>query len=226
MRRIHWFTVFLLLFAVSVVSGCASKKSGGVPIVSTASQQRTQFESRLATVEENLSHITGDEEDITSATIDAPEVDQPSSKRVVTIIVVHHTAGSQGSDAERIIPAFSRLHSRRFNTMPSSLGMTVAYHYIIMADGAIHQTRDEGDIGYHAGDWEVNKTSIGICLTGNLEQHKPTVAQIESLDRLVRRLQGERNIVKIFPHSHCRATLCCGENLKAEIRKLPWGEHF
>ena len=210
MWRANWFAAFLLLLTVSAVSGCAAKKSK-VSIVSTASQQQAQFEDRLATVERNLSQV---------------ESDQLGSKRVVTIIVVHHTAGSQSNDAERIIPTISRLHSRRFSTMPASLGLTVAYHYMIMSDGAIYRTRDEEDIGYHAGDWEVNKVSVGICLVGNFEEHKPTRQQIQSLDRLVRQLQQERNIVKVIPHSHCKATLCCGKYLEAEIRKLPWGKYF
>ena len=187
-------------------------------------QEQAQFENRLAAVERNLEQITG-EEGVSSAETDVDTTDRDFG-RVVTIIVVHHTAGSQSSDAERIIPAISRLHSRKFNTMPASLGLMVAYHYLIMSDGAIHQTRDEEDIGYHAGDWEVNKTSIGICLTGNFEKHKPTRQQIQSLDRLVRRIQSERNIVKVVPHSHCKATLCCGRHLEAALRKLSWGKHF
>ena len=210
----NWFFVVFLLLLAAAVSGCASK-NGGVPIISATSQQQ-EFENRLEKVERNLSRIVGD-----------AEVDPPGSGgRVVDTIVIHHTAGSASSDAERIIPAISRLHSRRFKSMPASLGLTVAYHYIIMSDGAVHQTRDEGVIGYHAGNWEVNKASIGICLVGNFEEYKPTQQQIRSLDALVRRIQRERNILKIVPHSHCKATLCCGKHLEAEIRKLPWGEHF
>ena len=207
----RWFWLFLLALCAAVAtSGCASR--------GLSSSDRA-FIAGLSEQPKKVPELQSEEEQ------KVPEL-RSVGGRMVNIIVVHHTAGSQSDDAERIIPAISRLHSRRLNAMSASLGLTVAYHYIIMSDGAVHQTRNEGDIGHHAGNWEVNKTSIGICLTGNFEKHKPTREQIQSLDRLVRRLQQERNIVKIIPHSHCRATLCCGKYLEAEIRKLPWGEHF
>ena len=149
-----------------------------------------------------------------------------STNRSVTTVVVHHTAGTMSNDIRQVVSEINRLHSRKFGKMGKSLGLTISYHYLITPDGKVWRTRDLEDVGYHAGNWNVNLHSIGVCLVGNFEKYRPTRAQVQSLDRLVRRLRSERGISKVIPHSYCRATLCCGENLKREIRKLSWGRNF
>ena len=148
------------------------------------------------------------------------------TNRSVTTIVVHHTAGTMSNDIKQVASGINRLHGRKFRKMSKSLNLTIAYHYLITPDGKVWRTRDLQDVGYHAGDWNVNLHSIGICLVGDFSKHQPTRAQVRSLDRLVQRLRGERGISKVIPHSYCRATLCCGEHLKREVRKLSWGRHF
>lgn len=148
------------------------------------------------------------------------------TRRPVTTIVVHHTAGVASDDIRQVSSEISRLHRRKFRKMGKSVGLHVAYHFLITPNGKVWKTRDPDDVGHHAGNWNVNKYSIGICLAGDFSKHKPTRAQVQALDRLVRRLQGERRISKVIPHSYCRATLCCGEYLSREIRKLSWGRHF
>ena len=152
--------------------------------------------------------------------------EEGEKRRKVTILVIHHTAGPASNDVGTLIPTISRLHGKRFKKMEPSMGLMISYHYLITPDGNVWPTRDENDIGHHAGDWEVNERSIALTLIGDFSKHRPTRRQVQSLDRLVRRLMSERRIQKVIPHSHCRATLCCGEYLSQEIRKLSWGEHF
>ena len=148
-------------------------------------------------------------------------------RRPITTIVVHHTAGMASNDIRQVSAEISRLHRRKFRQMGKSAGLHVAYHYLITPNGKVWQVRDPDDIGHHAGNWNVNKHSLGICLVGDFSKHRPTKAQVKSLDTLVRRLQAERQIKRsVIPHSYCRATLCCGEYLKREIRKLSWGRYF
>ena len=148
------------------------------------------------------------------------------TNRSVTTIVVHHTAGMASNDIKQVVSGINRLHARKFRKMGKSLGLTIAYHYLITPDGKVWRTRDLQDVGYHAGDWNVNLHSIGVCLVGDFTKYRPTKSQVRSLDRLVRRLRSERRISKVIPHSYCRATLCCGEHLKREVRRFSWGKHF
>lgn len=147
-------------------------------------------------------------------------------RRSITTIVVHHTAGMASNDIKQVSKEISRLHKRRFRNMDKSVGLHVAYHYLVTPDGRVWKARDPDDIGHHAGNWSVNKRSVAICVVGDFSKYRPTKAQVRSLDTLVKRLQSERRIKRVIPHSYCRATLCCGEYLKREIRKFSWGRYF
>ncbi|MCY4577144.1 MAG: peptidoglycan recognition family protein [Candidatus Kaiserbacteria bacterium] len=148
------------------------------------------------------------------------------TRRAITTIVVHHTAGVASNDIKQVTAEISRLHRRKFRKMGKSAGLHIAYHYLITPNGKVWKVRDPDDVGHHAGNWRVNKHSVAVCLAGDFSKHRPTKAQVASLDALVRQLQKERRIRNVIPHSHCRATLCCGEYLKREVRKLSWGKHF
>ena len=216
------FLFLLVLLSVFLVGGCATKLTEG-----DRAFLRSITDGTASTSDSETSVSKPERREVveTEGSVEIPSA-RGGSGRTVTIIVVHHTAGSMNDNSRQVISSISELHSRRFKSMKPSFGLMVAYHYLITPNGKVWNTRDESDIGYHAGDWEVNKASVGICLVGNFEKYKPTRQQMKSLDLLVRRLQRERNITKVVPHSHCKATLCCGKHLEAEIRKLPWGEHF
>ena len=147
-------------------------------------------------------------------------------RRSITTVVVHHTAGMASNDIEQVSSEINRLHGQKFRKMGKSLNFTIAYHYLITPNGKVWKSRHPNDVGHHVGNLDVNKRSIAICVVGDFSKHKPTKAQVRSLDSLVKGLQKERRITKVIPHSHCRATLCCGEHLKREVRKLSWGKYF
>lgn len=54
----------------------------------------------------------------------------------------------------------------------------IGYHYVIRADGGIELGRDIKMVGAHA--FGRNKDSIGVCITGNFNNHKPTQEQYYS----------------------------------------------
>ena len=147
-------------------------------------------------------------------------------RRPITTIVVHHTAGQSSNNIDRVASDISRLHQKRFRTMRKSAGWHIAYHYLITPDGKVWETRSPNDVGHHAGNGTVNRCSLAICLVGDFSKHRPTRAQVQSLDSLVQSLRQERRITAVIPHSYCKATLCCGKYLKREVRKLSWGRHF
>lgn len=100
-------------------------------------------------------------------------------------IVAHHSAIEQGNAA-----IYGAAHRRR--RMTNGL----AYHFVIgngidSGDGEIEiGPRWKGQLrGGHVGNWSVNESGIGICLVGNLENHRPTPRQRLSLIQLIDYLQ-------------------------------------
>ena len=139
-------------------------------------------------------------------------------------LVVHHSATPDGS-AE----GFERFHRGK--------GWDgLAYHFVITngkggPDGEL-QVSDrwwEQKHGAHAGSFhgqpeernKFNEFGIGICLIGNFEKQRPTQKQLETLARLIKRLQKEFDIASedVVGHRHVKSTACPGRN-------FPWQTLF
>jgi N-acetyl-anhydromuramyl-L-alanine amidase AmpD len=99
----------------------------------------------------------------------------------------------------------------------SKTGLYIAYHYVIGGKGEIKQTRLDDEIGYHASNWPVNKTSIGICLLGNFDVEKPNPVQLFTLRDLIKKIKGKFYIKEVVGHRKYSAKTCPGKNLSDKM---------
>lgn len=154
--------------------------------------------------------------------------------RLITCIVIHHSVSPRDQDIAVSAASFSKNHKQRLGgrstiLLPQSVwrkqnvpeNSYVAYHYIINGKGDLLQTRNEWEVGYHASDIGINKSSIGICLTGNFDKDKPTGAQWERLERLVQDLLARypKARERIYPHRMFAKKSCPGTNITDDIIK-------
>ena len=123
-------------------------------------------------------------------------------------IVIHHSASSRDRTT---IPDINTWHKARDFTL-SSLGYYIGYHYVILADGEVVQTRRDNEVGCHCIP---NTGKLGICLTGNFEVEIPTDLQLSALKTLSDKLCKVYNIDnrQILGHRELSNTACPGENL-------------
>jgi LysM repeat protein len=95
----------------------------------------------------------------------------------------------------------------------------IGYHFIIDTSGRVFEGRPMKYQGAHAGNNEVNRLNIGICLIGDFERQRVPQEQrralLETLDRLC--LDYGINRSAVFGHKHFRVTACPGKNLSAII---------
>ena len=94
----------------------------------------------------------------------------------------------------------------------------IGYQYFIEKDGTIFRGRLDREEGAHTvGDTAhyYNRTSIGICLQGNMEIEEATPAQLKSLKALIdyKKQQYQIDNNRIYGHRELQATLCPGKNL-------------
>lgn len=140
-----------------------------------------------------------------------PQVNNPE------YIIIHHSATKQG-DAE----TFRRAHMAKG-------WRDIGYHYVIgngtySGDGEVETGRPENESGAHCSADGMNFKSIGICLVGNFDIDKPTIAQMEALKRLCRDIMARYKIPvsKVLGHGEVKgaATNCPGRYFDmAEFRK-------
>jgi N-acetyl-anhydromuramyl-L-alanine amidase AmpD len=95
-------------------------------------------------------------------------------------VVLHHSATA--STAKGSNPyAYAQFHVNERGW--SGIG----YHYVIQPDGKIFQTNELATVSNHVQN--ANTRSIGVCLSGNFDNEKPTQDAIASLLWLLRHLQ-------------------------------------
>lgn len=146
------------------------------------------------------------------------EIDRPKVKKHLWRYIIVHNSGTKQGNAK----VFEYYH-RNTRKMPNGL----AYHFVIgngtsSGDGQIEiGNRWKRQInGGHVHSDYLNSIAIGICLVGDYNRSKPTKAQLESLEELVRYLRkrvgktdGKAAIVK--PHREVNpprwATDCPGD---------------
>jgi N-acetylmuramoyl-L-alanine amidase len=130
-------------------------------------------------------------------------------------IIIHHSATAQG-DAE----TFRRAHKAKG-------WRDIGYHYVIgngtySGDGEVETGRPENESGAHCSADGMNFKSIGICLVGNFDIDKPSIAQMEALEILCRDIMARYKIPvsKVLGHGEVDATNCPGKNFDmAAFRK-------
>lgn len=145
-------------------------------------------------------------------------------------ITVHHTAE----------PAHTHTHESTVREMRDLQRMhqqdrgwaDLGYHFMIDQAGRIVEGRPLTAQGAHAGDSDLNRGNIGICLIGNFVSQPdrgsdyaiaqaPTSEQMQALEKLVSELQARYAIRsnQIWSHSHLKETACPGPELEAWVQR-------
>jgi N-acetylmuramoyl-L-alanine amidase len=124
-----------------------------------------------------------------------------------TVIIIHHSASPRSTKVGDI----DRWHTARWPNFVSRRGFRVGYHYVIEQNGFVTQTRDHDEEGAHT--LGMNKSSIGICLTGNFNDYEPTIEQINAVFKLIKQLRAEYGNLPTRPHRYYAKTDCFGKRL-------------
>ena len=82
-------------------------------------------------------------------------------------------------------------------------------------DGSFERLLNETQIGWHAGNWKINKRSIAICLDNDYEGQDPSDEVLAKLAEHIRREYPDvKNVI-----GHCEAnqgTVCPGANFLSD----------
>lgn len=133
-------------------------------------------------------------------------------------IDIHHSAIYAKDNTAKQFDIVNNSHHARFGeSVKSSFGFYVGYHYFIERDGEVKQARLITEVGAHDDAAQRNFKAIGICFAGNMELQKVTNEQVISMVELVRNLQKDplidKNEENYQPHRHWKATACPGHNI-------------
>lgn len=131
-------------------------------------------------------------------------------KRLTTnSILIHHSVTPQEWGKAQTVNNIASSHIKRGLNAP---GGDISYHFLIGKDWT-YQCRPLNTVGYHAGKWAANLTSVAICIVGNFNDDKPTEYQQKELARLVGEMRGHFGKLTIKLHREIKLTACPGGNI-------------
>lgn len=159
---------------------------------------------------------------------------EPIVKRLIdpmggtpTRITVHHSNSpiDNDPDAEEVLRKFDRNAIKGIN-QPEKWAC-IGYHFIIARDGRVFEGRPIAYQGAHAGNPEVNRLNIGVCLIGDFEHHPVPKLQRDTLAAVLDQLRSDYGIPRqqVFGHKHFKpSTECPGRYLQRVVDSYRQGE--
>jgi hypothetical protein len=132
--------------------------------------------------------------------------DWDSEREEPDTIVIHHTSNRPGITAARLsamellriyVPTYAHPDEadkrRGIEGQPIYSGHFVdgkqvftIYHWLVRPDGATERHLPDSAIGFHAGNWDINRRSIAICIDDDLRDREPTPETIQGIASIVR----------------------------------------
>lgn len=86
-----------------------------------------------------------------------------------------------------------------------------AYHWWVEADGTVTRLLPDEAIGWHAGNWEVNCSSVAICINDDLTDKAPTEAALASVRRIMDEHYGGWGL-EVLGHREANPKTACPGN--------------
>lgn len=186
--------------------------------------------SRLKWLRKELFHAVeyGLKNNIIPLAEDNEVFDFDSEREPINTLVIHHTEGRPQVDLDELNTlGFLLQYAQEFLKGGLILDQPITdkavgsghyrdgrqvfypYHWIIKPSGEAVRLLDDKNIGWHAGNWEVNKRSIGVALAGNFDNTPPPENQIEGLTKLIRDEYAFINPQKILGHYEINSRKTC-----------------
>lgn len=169
--------------------------------------------------------------------------DMDAERKPIDTLVIHHTSMEPGLRSSRLnavhminiyIPYYANptlAGEEHLKDKPLWSGhfmggqqVFYGYHWLMRMDGSFEQLLENRHLGWQAGNWQINRKSVAICLDNDYENQNPT-------DEVISKLA--QHIVKNYPHikpeqviGHCEAregTVCPGDGFmngwRQQLRK-------
>lgn len=155
-----------------------------------------------------------------------------AERQPVDTIVIHHTSNSQSYSLARLnavhllnlyvpyyinptVPGEEHLEGQPLWSNHFSGGKQVfyAYHWMVRMDGTCERLLRDNQIGWQAGNWNINCRSVGICLDNDYAKSEPSPAVLAALTELIKQHYSGVPHENIIGHSEVvpGRTTCPGE---------------
>ncbi len=159
-----------------------------------------------------------------------PDLDE--QRLPIDTIVIHHTSSDPGYGLDFLnavhllniyVPYFANPTDGREKALKGTAlwsnhfrdGQQVfyGYHWLMRMDGTFERLLEDDQIGWQAGNWEVNRRSIAICLDNDYENKDPEPQILQKLADFIKKQYPQVKPEGVIGHCEARqGTICPGKN--------------
>lgn len=187
-----------------------------------AAEQLTELNKKIRNFFETALH----EGEVTLAD-SGPNLDE--QRQPIDTIVIHHTSAEPGyqlsyMNAVQLLNIYATAYASSAVRQERSLKQTAiwsghfnngqqifwGYHWLLRMDGQPERLLPDKQVGWHSGNWDMNKRSIGICLDNDYEKKDPTDETLQFLASHIARYYPD--VKNIIGHCEVTNTLCPGSD--------------
>ena len=160
---------------------------------------------------------------------DGPNMDV--ERQQIDTVVIHHTSHTPGyrlsyMNAVQLLNVYAAYFCKPSDDEKSLTGKPVwsnhlqegqpvfyVYHWLLRMDGRAERLLADNHIGWHAGNWDVNTRSVGICLDNDYEFADPEPATLKMLAQFIKKHYPQITAKDIIGHHEAgNHTVCPGRN--------------
>jgi len=158
--------------------------------------------------------------------------DFDKERKPIDTIVIHHTRNPPGMSPERLsaitlVRLYASFYANPYLDEDKDLqgkpiysghfrnGKQVfyPYHWIVRTDGKIEKLLSDEEIGWQAGNWDVNCRSVAIVLDNNYENTAPSDEELFSTASIIKEHYNNVPKERIFGHREINPKTTCPGNL-------------
>lgn len=180
---------------------------------------------------------------------EGPDFDQ--WRKEIDAVVIHYTGNGKGGvswkrlstigflrqyaqdfwrydDVYGILTRGTAIWSNHFRDEGTSVPVFYAYHWIVRKDGTFERLLQDSEIGWQAGNKDINFSSIAIVLDGEYVDSSPPIEMIEGVKKIIETYYNQVAKERIFGHREVNPkTICPGNRFlnewKEQILDIPQG---
>lgn len=155
--------------------------------------------------------------------------DADTARQPIDTAIIHHTSSAPGLRPERlsaieIIRLYAPFFAAKRDQFPPGQpiysghvrdGKQVfwPYHWIIRSDGNAERLLLDSEIGWHAGNWGVNRRSIAIVLDNDYEHDVPSIGELNGVAAVIRKHYAQIPLTRIVGHREVNPKTTCPSEL-------------
>lgn len=158
-------------------------------------------------------------------------------RKPIDTIIIHHTSNPEGLSKDRLsaielirlyAPAYAKRKEREpiySDHIRGGKQVFWPYHWMIRADGTCERLLNDNEIGWQAGNWDINCRSIAICIDDDHEHSAPDNKELEIITELIRNNYPQVLKERIFGHCEINLkTTCPSELFLSTPERRGWKE--